>query len=57
MTWEEQNKLIQGYLRDFDTLFKEQSAGDISTMKFVKYNNKSMDVTEYVQTRLSELNK
>lgn len=54
MDWQEQNKLIQGFFRDFDKLWFEQNKGELLVgQRFVKVGEKMQSEEEYVQERLS----
>ncbi len=49
-------RVLQNLTNDFDALYKTQKPGDMSAIRFVKYNDEQIDYTKYMEVRLKELN-
>lgn len=56
MTYEEQNKLIQKLMRDFDSLFKKIGF-ELSGTRFLEVDGKRLSQMEYCQYKLKQLTK
>ena len=53
---EEGNKLIQGFMREFDKLYFQQNRND-GGQRFVKIERKELAIEEFLKYKLSQLEK
>lgn len=46
--------VMDGFMRDFDKLFRDNPPEELGGIRFVPYNGKQMDISTYLQARLDE---